>query len=98
MQRHIIPCLVRRSVLRPITNGQTCPIRLSRVRRSLPAHGAIYLRSDTYKIHPDMDVLFRGILEKDQTGTLVLPEGYTPELAELLKSRLEQNLGDAVEE
>ena len=43
-----------------------------------------------------MDVLFRDILEKDQTGTLVLPEGYTPELAELLKSRLEQNLGDAV--
>ena len=43
-----------------------------------------------------MDALFRGILEKDPTGTLVLPEGYTPELAELLKSRLEQNLGDAV--
>ena len=63
----------------------------------LPADGAIYFCGQTLiKIHPDMDVLFRGILEKDQTGTLVLPEGYTPELAELLKSRLEQNLGDAV--
>ena len=43
-----------------------------------------------------MDELFWGILAKDLTGTLVLPEGYTPELAELLKSRLRQTLGDKI--
>ena len=43
-----------------------------------------------------MDELFYGILAKDLKGTLVLPEGYTPELAELLKSRLRVTLGDKI--
>jgi len=63
----------------------------------LPLDGAMYFCGQTLiKIHPDMDALFRGVLEKDPTGTIVLPEGYTPELAALLRSRLQKSLGDAI--
>ena len=64
---------------------------------NLPSDGAIYFCGQTLiKIHPNMDELFYGILAKDLEGTLVLPEGYTPELAELLKSRLRVTLGDKI--
>jgi protein O-GlcNAc transferase len=62
---------------------------------NLPSDGALYFCGQTLvKIHPNMDELFLGILSRDITGTLVFLEGYTPELAEILKYRLRQNLGE----
>ena len=60
----------------------------------LPNDAPIYFCGQTLiKIHPDMDALFRGILELDPDGELVFPEGYTPELADLLSNRFRETLG-----
>ena len=39
-----------------------------------------------------MDELFSGILKRDPEGVIVLPEGYTPELAELLRKRFRRTI------
>lgn len=59
----------------------------------LPEGRAVYFCGQTLiKIHPIMDELFRGILEHDPDGVIVLPEGYTPELAELLRQRFRETI------
>jgi predicted O-linked N-acetylglucosamine transferase (SPINDLY family) len=59
----------------------------------LPEGRAVYFCGQTLiKIHPNMDELFSGILEHDPDGVIVLPEGYTPELAELLRQRFRRTI------
>ena len=59
----------------------------------LPEGRAVYFCGQTLiKIHPNMDELFSGILERDPEGVIVLPEGYTPELAELLRKRFRRTI------
>ena len=61
----------------------------------LPDEVAVYFCGQTLiKVHPDMDCLFDGILSGDPTGLLVFPEGYTPELANLLEGRFHRTLKD----
>lgn len=60
----------------------------------LPEEATLYFCAQTLiKVHPSMDALFRAILERDPRGLLVLPEGYTPELAGLLQARFAKTLG-----
>jgi protein O-GlcNAc transferase len=64
----------------------------------LPDGRAVYFCGQTLiKIHPNMDELFRGILERDPDGVIVLPEGYTPELAELLRQRFRRTISQSDE-
>jgi protein O-GlcNAc transferase len=64
----------------------------------LPEGGAIYFCAQTLiKIHPEMDALFAGILERNPAGLLVLPAGYNPRLAEHLRARFARSLGPVAE-
>jgi predicted O-linked N-acetylglucosamine transferase (SPINDLY family) len=45
------------------------------------------------KIHPEMDILFAAILDRDPDGVLVLPGGYNPRLADHLRARFVESLG-----
>lgn len=63
----------------------------------LPEAAALYFCAQTLiKIHPGMDALFRDILRADPDGLLLLPTGYNPRLATLLRRRFESSLGDLV--
>jgi len=58
----------------------------------------IYLcNQNLKKVHPDMDKLFIGILEKDTKGILVLIEDKQQNINELLKNRLQKTLGKLYE-
>ena len=60
----------------------------------LPERGALYFCAQTLiKVHPDMDRLFKGILDEDPEGSLVFPGGYNPHLVKLLRRRLAETLG-----
>lgn len=62
----------------------------------LPDGVAVYFCGQTLiKVHPEMDALFAGILARDPCGVIVLPEGYTPELALLLKERFRRTIPGA---
>lgn len=62
-----------------------------RAEFDLPEGRPLYFCGQTLiKVHPDMDALFLGILESDPEGILLFPEGYTPELAALLKNRFQK--------
>lgn len=64
----------------------------------LPEGRAVYFCGQTLiKIHPIMDELFRGILEHDPDGVIVLPEGFIPELAELLRHRFRHTIPQSEE-
>ncbi len=47
-----------------------------------------------FKLHPDNDLVFRRILERDPLGRIVLLEAKLANWVELLKGRLRQSLGD----
>jgi len=54
----------------------------------------IYLcNQNLKKVHPNMDKLFLGILEKDSKGLLLLIEDKQENITQQLKNRLEKNLG-----
>lgn len=83
--------------------GQKGPINLkarTEIRRRLLNAGPeahIYLCANTPpKIHPDMDEIFREILERDKDAILVLLRGEYPP-AKTLQGRLRERLGDAYE-
>lgn len=64
----------------------------------LPEDTPLYFCAQTLiKLHPDMDALFAGILERDRAGLLLLPTGYNPRLAEKMKARFARTLGDAMD-
>lgn len=64
----------------------------------LPEDVPLYFCAQTLiKLHPDMDALFAGILERDPTGLLLLPTGYNPRLVDKVKARLARTLGNAVD-
>jgi len=50
-----------------------------------------------YKIHPDMDAIFRGILEQDSSAKIVLIDPGQENMRPLLEARLKQSLGELVE-
>ncbi|MGE4221430.1 MAG: tetratricopeptide repeat protein, partial [Alphaproteobacteria bacterium] len=67
-----------------------------RAALGLPAAAHLYFCAQTlFKVHPDMDALFRAILEADAEGLLLLPAGGTPHLAQQLDARLQHTLGSA---
>ncbi|MGH6619865.1 MAG: tetratricopeptide repeat protein [Alphaproteobacteria bacterium] len=60
----------------------------------LPEAQALYFCAQTLiKVHPEMDALFRGVLDSDPDGILVLPSGYNARLAEHLRARFAASLG-----
>lgn len=64
----------------------------------LPEDVPLYFCAQTLiKLHPDMDALFAGILERDRKGLLLLPTGYNPRLAEKVKIRFARTLGHAMD-
>jgi protein O-GlcNAc transferase len=64
----------------------------------LPETGALYFCGQTLiKLHPQMDDLLSGILERDRTGIIALPEGYTPELAALLMARFRRTIPEHID-
>ncbi len=70
----------------------------SRAAFDLPEEAPLYFCAQTLiKLHPDMDALFAGILERDRRGLLLLPTGYNPRLAEKVKARFARTLGDTMD-
>lgn len=68
----------------------------SRADFDLPEDVPLYFCAQTLiKIHPDMDALFAGILERDRAGMLLLPTGYNPRLVNKMKARFARTLGAA---
>lgn len=60
----------------------------------LPEDATLYFCAQTLiKLHPDMDTLFAGILERDRAGLLLLPTGYNPRLVDKMKARFARTLG-----
>lgn len=71
------------------------PIR-DRAALGLPADAHLYFCAQTlFKVHPDMDASFAGILDADPDGIILLPTGRTPHLADRLDARLRRTLGSA---
>lgn len=59
----------------------------------LPESANLYFCAQTIiKIHPEMDALFAGILERDPDALILLPEGYNPMVARRLSHRLARSL------
>ena len=50
-----------------------------------------------FKLHPDTDAAFAGILRRDEAGKLVLVEGKTPQQTEQLRQRLARAMPDVVD-
>jgi protein O-GlcNAc transferase len=66
---------------------------VSRESLGLPASRPIYAcLQPLFKLHPDMDAIFAGILERDPHGELLLPEGR-PAWREQLRQRLASAIG-----
>ncbi len=64
----------------------------------LPEDVPLYFCAQTLiKLHPEMDALFAGILERDRKGLLLLPTGYNPRLAEKVKARFARTIGDGMD-
>lgn len=64
----------------------------------LPEDAPLYFCAQTLiKLHPDMDALLAGILERDPRGLLVLPTGYNPRLAAKVRARFARTLGGAMD-
>jgi predicted O-linked N-acetylglucosamine transferase (SPINDLY family) len=60
----------------------------ARASLGLPAETPLYVCPQTlYKLHPDMDGLMRGILERDRDGLVVLIEGQFEEFTRQLRAR-----------
>lgn len=71
------------------------PAPATRKELYLPETGALYFCPHrVQKYHPIMDSYFREILERDQTGHVVMFTGDVPFLREKLKSRMDRNLGE----
>jgi protein O-GlcNAc transferase len=61
----------------------------------LPADITIYICPQTlFKIHPDVDAIFKGILERDRRGRIVLIEGQFKEWSEKLAGRFRRTMAD----
>jgi predicted O-linked N-acetylglucosamine transferase (SPINDLY family) len=59
----------------------------------LPSTGRVYTCPQSlFKIHPDMDALFAGILEADPEGVLVLFQAPSPAVTTQLASRVQRAL------
>ena len=58
----------------------------------------IYLcAQNLFKIHPDCDGLFADLLNRDPKGRIILVEGKQSNWTELLKKRLQDNMGECFE-
>jgi predicted O-linked N-acetylglucosamine transferase (SPINDLY family) len=61
----------------------------------LPRSGTVYLCPQTlFKMHPDMDSLFAGILRNDPDGWIVLIRGSVARWVQLLQERFAQSMPD----
>jgi predicted O-linked N-acetylglucosamine transferase (SPINDLY family) len=61
----------------------------------LPEKGSLYFCPHRLaKYHPRFDLYLKQILERDQTGYLVLLTGNRPQLAKIFSERIHQNLGE----
>lgn len=56
-----------------------------------------FLAQNLFKVHPDMDLVLRRILEGDPAGRLVLIEGHYPEWGERLRRRFAESLGSVTD-
>ncbi len=89
IQLNYLPCFYYKPAL-------SLPLK-SRQEFGLPAEVAIYLCPQSlFKLHPDFDDILAAILERDQTGQVVLVAGEQPYWTELLQQRLHQRLPSAV--
>ncbi|MEF3365388.1 hypothetical protein V3H18_02450 [Methylocystis sp. 9N] len=86
------PYFIERPVVEPHISRQS----RDEVRKRLLGVGAsdrVYVCANTPpKIHPDMDAIFRRLLEADPDGVLVILRGDFPP-SETLRTRLQQELG-----
>ena len=70
----------------------------SRSELGLPEGRRLYgCAQSAFKIHPDMDRLFAGILDRDREGVIVLVKGMDPHWDALLRQRLARSVGDRLE-
>lgn len=53
-----------------------------------PEWTVYYCPQPPFKMHPDFDVIVKGILERDPNGRIILLRGVVPETETLLKNRL----------
>ena len=63
----------------------------------VPESAHVYLCSQSlFKIHPDFDEILNGILHRDEKATVVFIHGLHPSWSQLLATRLQGTLGDAM--
>ncbi len=68
-------------------------VQSARARLGLPEASNLYLCAQApFKLHPDMDALFRGILEADRRAEIILIEAPKPSWNEALKTRLREQV------
>jgi predicted O-linked N-acetylglucosamine transferase (SPINDLY family) len=72
--------------------------RKNREHFRLPADHRLYVcPQNLFKVHPDMDELFAGILRRDAQARLVMIEGRVDRWTELLRRRWAQSMSDVVD-
>ena len=72
--------------------------RKERSHYGLSEHHHLYVcPQNLFKIHPDMDELFAGILRRDELARLVMIEGRVDRWAQLLRRRWEASMPDVVD-
>lgn len=72
---------------------------VSRQELGIPGHGTLYVCPQSiFKFHPEMDYIFRRILQADSQNMLVIPEGNFPGLASLLMERFKKSLPDVLKQ
>ncbi len=70
----------------------------SRAQLGLPRDARLYVCPQTlFKLHPDIDALFAGILRGDRRGHIVLIEGKYPQWAVWLRQRFAQSMPEVHE-
>lgn len=93
-QRHYTEKLVLFDAYPTIHQRELANPTATREEFGLPEQGAIYFCPHRLqKYHPSFDAYFKGILEADPAGHLLLLGGRKPEKLPLLQARLEKNLG-----
>lgn len=67
----------------------------TRAELGLPEQTRLYICPQVlFKLHPDFDMVLKGVLERDTGGEVVLVESRQPAVSAAVKSRLQRVLGD----
>jgi protein O-GlcNAc transferase len=98
-QSHYSESLITLPTLNTLYNKPEHIENVCRKELGIPEQGTLYTCPQSlFKLHPDMDYIFRRILQADPRNILAVPAGNFPGLVSLLMQRFEKSLPDVIKQ